>query len=175
MKIEKTMSLAGANIYHSAPVLVMTLNLEELAGKETHEVTGFMDQLLTLLPGIKQHHCANGEPDSANEPTRIGFGDITARVALSLATLAAVPVHYASARYGEGPARCQIVIEFAHEEAMRFLLQTAVDLVNALSRGEKPPLRERLGEARDLIAGGGRRRAWPQASTASARGAGRDD
>jgi cyanophycin synthetase len=155
MRIEEIRSLAGANIYHHASVLVMSLDLGELAGKETHEVTGFMDQLLTLLPGIKQHHCADAGTGSASEPTpaTIGFGDILARVTLSLATLAAVPVHYASVRYGEGPTRCHIVVEFTHEKAMRFLLQTAAELVDGLSRGERPPLKERIGEARDLING----------------------
>jgi len=153
MRIEKIRTLDSANLYHDAPVLVMTLDLEELAGKETHEITGFMDRLLTLLPGIKQHHCASAESATLVErtPTTIGFGQITARVALSLATLADVPVHYASARYGEGPMRCYIVIEFTDAAVMRFLLQTAVELVAALSRGERPPLQERLAEARDLI------------------------
>lgn len=153
MRIEEIKVQAGANIYHSASVLVMILDLGELAGKETHEVTGFMDQLLTLLPGIKHHHCADAGTESISQrtPTTIGFGDITARVTLSLATLAAVPVHYASVRYGEGPTRCQIVVEFTHEKVMRFLLQTAAELVAALSRGEQPPLQERLSEARDLV------------------------
>jgi cyanophycin synthetase len=166
MRIEDIRTLTGSNIYHDGSVLVMTLNLGELAGKETHEVTGFMDQLMTLLPGIKQHHCANAEADAAvgQTPMMIGFGDITARVALSLATLAAIPVHYASVRHAEGPAGCHIVVEFTEEEVMRFLLQTAVEFVDTLCRGETPPLRERLDQARDLA----NRRAPHERATLSA-------
>src|SRR5205085_5709548 len=107
----------GDNGYHDAPVLSMTLDLEELAGKETHEVTGFMNQLLTLLPGIKQHHCSMGRTGDLAEmtPTAIGFGHVTARVALELATLAGVPVHDAGVLYPDDPRRCQITIEFANE------------------------------------------------------------
>lgn len=154
MRIENIRTAKGKNIYHDTSVLVMTLHLEELARKETHEVTGFMNQLLTMLPGINQHHCANGSPASAteHESARIGFEHITARVALELATLAGVPVHYASAPHPDGPERCQIAIEFAHEAAMRFLLQTAVELVDALVKGDSLPLEMRLVEARALAA-----------------------
>src|SRR5919202_6182856 len=123
MRIEDITTLNGANRYHDAPLLVMTLNLEELVGKDTHEVTGFMNQLLTLLPGIKHHHCADGRTGDLVKQTQtaIGFGRITARVALELATLAGVPVHYASAITSDDPQHCSIIIEFANEAAMRFL------------------------------------------------------
>jgi cyanophycin synthetase len=154
MRIETIKMLNGKNLYHDASVLVMTLNMGELAGRETHEVTGFMDQLLTLLPGIKHHHCAYGQVDGATEPTptRVGFGHITARAALALAALAGLPVYYARVLSTTGPEPCQqIIIEFTHETGMRFLLQAAVELVDALVRGETPPLEARLAEARALI------------------------
>src|ERR1044071_6785097 len=153
MRVEKIRTLNSANIHTDAPVLVMTLNLEEMAGKETHEVTGFMDQLLTLLPGIKHHHCANRRTGDLVEPMRttIGFGHITVRVALELATLAGAPVHYGNVLSLDGPERCRIVIEFKHEMGMRFLLHKAVELVDALIGGNKPPLEDWLGEARDLM------------------------
>ena len=153
MRIERIRTVKGENNYHRKPVLVATVHLEELTCKETHEVTGFMNQLLTLLPGINQHHCTNGMAGGATErkAARIGFGHIAARVALELATLAGIPVHYASALHPDGPERCQIVIEFAHEAGMRFLLQTAVELVDALVKGDRLPLEARLTEARALI------------------------
>ncbi|MEN3332014.1 MAG: cyanophycin synthetase [Blastocatellia bacterium] len=153
MRIETIRTLNGANLYHHASVLVMTLDMGELAGKETHEVTGFMDQLLTLLPGIQQHHCASGPANGVvgSTPATIGFGQITARVALELATLADIPVHHATASYGSRLQCCQIVIEFTSEAGMRFLLSTAVELVEALIKGETPPLAEKLDEARALI------------------------
>jgi cyanophycin synthetase len=153
MRIETIRTMKGAKTYPVKSVLVTTVHLEELAGKETHDVTGFMNQLLMLLPGINQHHCANGMATDASErrAARIGFGHVTARVALELATLAGIPVDYASALHPDGPERCQIVIEFAHEAAMRFLLQTAVELVDALVKGDRLPLEARLVEARALV------------------------
>lgn len=153
MRIENIKALKGDNLYTNAPVLVMTLNLEELAGKETHEVTGFMDQLLTLLPGIIHHHCANGKTGELAEPARatIGFDHITARVALELATLADIPVHYARTLSPDGPQHCKVIVEFTTEAGMRFLLRTAVKVIEALISGRTPRLEERLAAARDLI------------------------
>ncbi|MFL6276841.1 MAG: cyanophycin synthetase family protein [Blastocatellia bacterium] len=153
MRIEYIRTLNGDNIYHDAPVLVMQLALEDLAGKETHEVTSFMSRLLTMLPGIKQHYCGRGRTGELTEPTptTIGFGQVTARVALELATLAGVPVHDACVVHPDGPARCRIAIEFKDESVMRFLLRTAVELVDGLSHGETPPLNARIAEARQLI------------------------
>src|SRR6201999_669150 len=153
MKITGIKTLNGANGYCDAPVLVMTLELEELAGKETHEVTGFMNQLLTLLPEIKHHQCVTSRTGAFIEPTRasLGFGHITARVALTLANLAGSPVHYASALHPDGPKQGLIIIEFVHEMAMRYLLKTAVELVEAISDGKTPSLETKLDEARDLI------------------------
>jgi cyanophycin synthetase len=153
MRIENIRTLKRNNPYHAAPVLVMKLDLGDLAGKETHEVTGFTDRLLTLLPGIKQHYCATRRTGDLHEPTptTIGFGQIAARVALELATLAGVPVHDASVFYPDGPQHCLIAIEFTNEAVMRFLLQTAVELVDALSHGETLPLKARIAEACQLI------------------------
>jgi cyanophycin synthetase len=153
MRIENIRTLKPNNAYHTEPVLVMELNLDDLAGKETHEVTGFTDELLTLLPGIKQHYCATGRTGDLHEPTptSIGFGQITARVALELATRAGVPAHDATVFYPDGPQRCLIAIEFADEAVMRFVLQTAVELVDALSHGETLPLRARIAEACQLV------------------------
>jgi len=152
MRIQNIETLKGNNDYHAEPVLVMKLELEDLAGKETHEVTGFTDKLLTLLPGIKQHYCVTGRTGDLHEPTptTIGFGQVTARVALELATLAGVPVHDAAVFYPDGPQRCLIAIEFADERVMRFVLQTAVELVDALSHGATLPLRARIAEACQL-------------------------
>ena len=166
MRIKNIETLKRNNDYHAGPVLVMELELDDLAGKETHEVTGFTDKLLTLLPGIKQHYCATGRTGDLHEPTPtdIGFGQVTARVALELATLAGVPVHDATVFYQDGPQGCLIAIEFADERVMRFVLQTAVELVDALSHGETLPLRARIAEACQLssrppsrvVAGAGR-------------------
>lgn len=153
MRIKNIRTLKRNNSYHTEPVLAMELDLADLAGKETHEVTGFTATLLTMMPGIKQHYCATGRTGDLHEatPTTIGFGQVTARVALELARLAGVPVRDAVVCYPDGPQRCVIAIEFTDEAVMRFVLQTAVELVDALSHGETLPLNARIAEASQLV------------------------
>ena len=55
MKIECIRSLHGPNVYSYRPVLLMRLDLGELVERESRELNGFNDRLLTLLPGIHNH------------------------------------------------------------------------------------------------------------------------
>jgi cyanophycin synthetase len=62
MKIESTRAFTGANVYSHQPVLLMRLDLEELKGKESCEISGFNAQLLELLPRLSEHFCDSGSP-----------------------------------------------------------------------------------------------------------------
>src|SRR5690348_14855673 len=90
MKIRSIRTLAGPNVYSRHPVLVMKLDLEELAGRESFEIPGFVDRLLAFLPGLGEHHCALGRPGGFVERLRGGtyFGHTVEHVALELSSLA---------------------------------------------------------------------------------------
>ena len=62
MKIERIRPLTGPNVYSYRPVLLMRLDLGELVERESREFKGFNEQLLTILPGIENHHCSLGRP-----------------------------------------------------------------------------------------------------------------
>jgi cyanophycin synthetase len=62
MKVEHIRTLHGPNVYSYRPVLLMSLDLADLAERESREFNGFNDRLLTLLPGIHNHHCSLGRP-----------------------------------------------------------------------------------------------------------------
>ncbi|HVI71428.1 MAG TPA: hypothetical protein VM656_08090, partial [Pyrinomonadaceae bacterium] len=55
MKIESIRALNGPNVYSHRPVLLMHLDLSELAERESREFKGFNNQLLTILPGLNNH------------------------------------------------------------------------------------------------------------------------
>ena len=40
----------------------MRLDMQDLAEKETREFPGFNERLLVALPGLREHHCALGQP-----------------------------------------------------------------------------------------------------------------
>lgn len=62
MKSERIRPLTGPNVYSYRPMLLMRLDLGELVERESCEFKGFNERLLTLLPGIENHHCSLGRP-----------------------------------------------------------------------------------------------------------------
>ncbi|HKS29602.1 MAG TPA: cyanophycin synthetase [Pyrinomonadaceae bacterium] len=154
MRVDKIRTLPGPNIYTHKPVLVMTLLLEELTEKESFEIEGFIERLLKMLPGLYEHRCsrerAGGFVERLNEGTY--FAHIVEHVALELSGLADVPVSFGRARYAGERGRYFVIVEYSAEQAMRFLLKVAVELVQSLVVGDPFPLEEKMAEAR-LIAG----------------------
>ena len=60
MRIEHIRTITGPNVISHNPVLRMRLDLQELTGKESYELPGFIDRLLAALPGVREHYCGKG-------------------------------------------------------------------------------------------------------------------
>jgi cyanophycin synthetase len=154
MRIERIRTLAGPNVYTYRPALLMRLDLEVLAERESRELSGFNERLLELLPGLHEHTCGKGYPGGFVERLREGtyFGHVVEHVAIELTTPAGVPVAHGKTRYAGTPGVYNVVVEYKAETATEYLLRVAVELVEALIRGEAYPLEEKLREARSLVA-----------------------
>jgi cyanophycin synthetase len=154
MRIDAIRALYGPNVYSNRPVLLMKLDLAELADRETRELPGFNERLLALLPGLGEHFCglgyAGGFVERLNEGTF--FGHTVEHVALELTELAGVPSYFGKTREAGRPGWYNIIIEYQAERGTMHLLRTAVELVEALVRGETYPLDEEIAEAKRLIA-----------------------
>src|SRR3954468_17478659 len=136
-------ALDGPNTYDHHPVLVATLDLEGLAGKESYEVPGFVDRLLATLPGLHEHNCSRGHPGGFVERLHEGtyFGHITEHVCIELSQHAGVGVNRGKTISGDAPNLYVVIVRFTAERAMRHLLHAAVELVDALRRGADYPWR----------------------------------
>jgi cyanophycin synthetase len=154
MRIESIRTITGPNVYSHQPVIVMRLGLGELTEKESYEIPGFIDRLLECLPGLKEHHCAKGRPGGFVERLYEGtyFGHTVEHVALELTTLVGCKATHGKTRYAGEPGVYNVVIEYCAEQATRYLLETAVELVEALIRDEPLPLQERVQEAKWIAA-----------------------
>src|SRR5215204_854801 len=154
MKIESIRTIAGPNVYSHRPVLLMTLDLEDLYERESHELPGFVGRLLALLPGLGEHHCSKGYAGGFVERLNEGtyFGHTVEHVTLELAGLAGCSATHGKTRYaGEGRVY-NVVIEFCAEHATRFLLERAVGLVESVIRGEEFPPEKAIREAQEIAA-----------------------
>src|SRR5436190_2769598 len=154
MIIRSIRHLDGPNIYLYRPVLVMELDLEDLAGRETREIEGFNDRLLTLLPGLHEHVCGLGVAGGLVRRLQDGtyFGHVVEHVALELSTSAGAPVNFGKTRVTDDPRVYHVIVEATSAPVMRALLHLAVDVVSRLACGEEAPdLAPRLDEARRLL------------------------
>src|SRR4051794_5862916 len=154
MRLLDIRTLNGPNVFSHQPALAATIDLEDLAGRESYEVEGFVDRLLETLPGLREHHCARGRPGGFVERLREGtyFGHTVEHVAIELSQLAGVGVNRGKTVETGVPGQYRIFVLFQAEQAMRHLLGVAVKLVDALVRGEPFPLDGYLEGARRLAA-----------------------
>lgn len=153
MRIERIRDIQGPNVYSHDPVLVMTLDLEDLAGKESYEVPGFIDRLLITLPGVKEHYCGLGRPGGFVERLVEGtwFGHIVEHVALELSDALEISVNRGKTVSSGVPGKFLVAVTYKSEPGMRFLLEVAVELVQALVDNTPYPLQERIQEGRGIV------------------------
>lgn len=152
MKIESIRALNGPNVYSHRPVLLMHLDLSELAERESREFKGFNKQLLTILPGLNNHHCSLGRPGGFVTRLEEGtyFGHIVEHVALELTELAGIGRSHGKTRHDCG-SLYHVAIEFRAEKASTYLFEQAVKLVEATLRERPFQLPPVLEEAKRLI------------------------
>lgn len=154
MKIVSVRHIDGPNVYLYKPILVARVHLEELTERESFHYAGFADALLTCLPGLRDHHCAKGAPGGFVERLYGGtyFGHIAEHVAIELATILGLDVHYGKTVYADGPGHYDIVMECKFFECQRRLLERAIGLVHQLLEGQRPLLDLIFDEAKKILA-----------------------
>jgi cyanophycin synthetase len=152
MRVESIQTLTGPNIYSYKPVLLMKLDLEELAGAESCAIAEFNERLLQLLPGLHKHHCARGHAGGFVERLNEGtyFGHIVEHIAIELSQLAGIPTNFGKTRSTGREGVYNVVVGYSAEHAMRHLVTAAVEIVEALRRGEEYPLAECIAEAKSI-------------------------
>lgn len=152
MKIESIRTLSGPNVYSYRAVLLLRLDLGELNERESRDLEGFNERLLTILPGIKNHHCSLGRPGGfvtrLNEGTY--FGHIVEHVALELTELAGIGKTHGKTRHDCGTIY-HVAIEYHAEKASTYLLEQAVRLVQALVRNRSFHVAPVVEKAKQLV------------------------
>src|SRR4051794_13489893 len=153
MRIDQIRDIPGPNVYSHDPVLVMTLDLEDLTEKESYEIPGFNDRLLATLPGVREHYCGLGRPGGFVERLRGGtwFGHIVEHVALELSDALNISVNRGKTVSASEPGKFLVAVTYKSEPGMRFLLQVALELVQALVDDQPYPLQARLEEGRRVV------------------------
>lgn len=144
MKILKILTLRGPNYWsiRRHKLVVMRLDLEELADKPTSVIPGFYEGLTNVLPGLIEHFCSPGCRGGFLQRVREGtmMGHTIEHVALELQQMAGMPVGFGRTRETATAGIYQVVIEYQNEQAGRYAARAAVRLCQSIvTTGTYPP------------------------------------
>jgi cyanophycin synthetase len=145
MRIVTLRRLRGPNIYCGHPAVMALVDLEELTGRESSEVTGFTQRLLATLPGLADHHCAAGKPGGLVAKLNEGtfFGHVLEHVALELSHLIGREVYFGKTLWAGEPGLFRVIIEcpeheWAEDPVANDLVALAATVVTELVAGRVP-------------------------------------
>ncbi|QLE56242.1 cyanophycin synthetase [Nostoc sp. TCL26-01] len=157
MRILKIQTLRGPNYWsiRRHKLIVMRLDLENLAETPSNEIPGFYEGLVEALPSLEGHYCSPGCHGGFLMRVREGtmMGHIVEHVALELQELAGMHVGFGRTRETATPGIYQVVIEYLNEEAGRYAGRAAVRLCQSIvDRGRYPKaeLEQDIQDLKDL-------------------------
>jgi cyanophycin synthetase len=180
VRLDYLRHLSGPNVFTTAPVSIARIELDELTSRETTDYPGFAESLQGALPGLRDHHCAAGQPGGFSEAMRRGtyFGHVAEHVALELSGLAGREVHLGRTMWAGAGGRYDVMMECPQDEpedsaVPSELCRLAIAIVEDLLAERTPDFtghleaiartaeRERLGPSTAAIAAAARRRDIP--------------
>lgn len=159
MKILKTLTLRGPNYWsiRRKKLIVMRLDLEDLAEKPSNEIPGFYQGLVEVLPSLIEHFCSPGHRGGFLERVQEGtyMGHIIEHVALELQELVGMTAGFGRTRETSTPGVYNVVYEYVEEQAGRYAGRAAVRLCQSIvDTGSYPKeeLERDLLDLKDLYA-----------------------
>lgn len=154
MKILHTRTLRGPNYWsiRRPKLVVVRLDLENLADRPSDTLSGFYDGLVQVLPSLEEHHCSPGCRGGFLSRVQEGtmMGHIVEHVALELQVLAGMTVGFGRTRETSTPGTYQVVVEYQNEAAGRYATRAAVRLCESIVETGTYPERELQTDLADL-------------------------
>ncbi|MGQ4647046.1 cyanophycin synthetase [Lyngbya aestuarii] len=154
MRILRIQTLRGPNYWsiRRHKLIVMRLDLEELADSPSNEISGFYEGIITVLPSLEEHYCSPGVRGGFLSRIREGtmMGHIVEHVALELQEMAGMQVGFGRTRETATPGVYQVVFEYIDEQAGRYAARAAVRLCQSIINTGTYPENELLQDLKDL-------------------------
>jgi len=154
MKIIELRATNGPNYWsvNRHKLIVMTLDLEELEEKPTHQIPGFYERLSALLPSLYSHRCSEAMPGGFFHRVQEGtwMGHVIEHIALEIQTLAGMDVGFGRTRsYGEHGVY-HVVFAYTEESVGKYAAKASVDIAAALVEGKDYDLAKDIQTMREL-------------------------
>lgn len=155
MKILQTQTLRGPNYWsiRRSKLILVRLDLEDLAERPSDTIPGFYDSLVAILPSLEEHYCSPGCKGGFLSRVREGtmMGHILEHVALELQTLAGMPVGFGRTRETVNLGTYQVVVEYQLEMAGRYAIRAALRLCESIVKTGMYPKSELEKDLADLV------------------------
>ncbi len=137
MKIVDKSVYLGPNLYALFRVIRLTVDLGKLEEWPSVRLgEDFVDRLLEVLPGLRQHGCSYGEPGGfvrrLTEGEGTWMGHILEHVAIELQNVAGAEVSFGKTRSNGVPNQYDVVYEYVQEDVGIEAGRLALDLLHHL-------------------------------------------
>ncbi|MGL5925928.1 cyanophycin synthetase [Chroococcidiopsis sp.] len=136
MRILKIQTLRGPNYWsiRRHKLILMRLDLEELAEQPTDRIPGFYEGLVETLPSLESHFCSPGCRGGFLMRVREGtmMGHVVEHIALELQELAGMSVGFGRTRETSTPGIYQVVFDYEDEQAGRYAGRAAVRMCQSI-------------------------------------------
>ena len=154
MIIREINAMRGPNYWsvRRHKLIVMVLDLEEMEGRPSNKIDGFLDRLAAMFPTMYEHRCSVGEPGGFFQRVEEGtwMGHIIEHIALEIQTLAGMDVGFGRTRgYGEIGVY-NVVFAYMEESVGRYAAKVSVDICQALIDGKEYDLTDDIQKMREL-------------------------
>ena len=107
LTILETRVYRGANVWSYEKAIHLVVDLGSLEKYPTNTLPGFTDNLLQMLPGLREHSCSRGRRGGFVERLNEGtwLGHVAEHAALALQQVVGHDIRRGKTRAGQGPAR----------------------------------------------------------------------
>ena len=138
LRIVETRVFRGPNYWSYDPAIKLIVDLGVLENFPSNTITGFVDGLLDLVPGVATHSCGTGKAGGFVTRLHEGtwLGHVAEHVALQLQREAGTEVGRGKTRSTGEPGRYHVVYSFGEESVGLAAGRLAVRLVNHLVQAE---------------------------------------
>ena len=130
--------LRGPNLFAYMPVLHIVMDIGPYEEQPSSNFPGFVERLVTWLPGLEKHECSVGRPGGFIERLRRGtyLGHIVEHITLELQGLMGFNVTFGRARGTGERGVYNVIIAYKEEIPARAAFETALRLTLAAMHDE---------------------------------------
>ena len=153
LRILRANYLRGPNMWTYRSVLEVWLDLGELEQYPTDKLPGFTERLLSVLPGVGDHHCGVGEHGGFLQRLQGGtwMGHVLEHVIIEILNLAGMPTGFGQTRETSTSGVYRMVFRARDEDVSRLALSIGHELIEAVLNHRSFDLKTELQKLRDKI------------------------